>query len=346
MRGIVYHGAGDMRVESVPDPKPQDARSAIVRVEATAICGSDLHLYHGLMMTEGPFTVGHEFIGEVVEVGSEVRNFKSGDRVIVAGVIGCGDCDSCRRGEVVRCLNHMNRVFGVMPDLPGGQAEAVAVPGADYSMTLMPDGISQEQAVLLTDILPTGFFGAKSARIQPGDTVAILGAGPVGIQALVCAQLYGPSRVIVVDPVPERRALAVSLGAEAVTPDNALMHVIEATGGQGADAVIEAVGAQETIHSGMMLARPGAVLAVIGVNLEMDFPLPMPLAVTKDLTMTFGVVPVPEFWPALIPLLQSGRIRPEVAFSHRLGLSEGAEAYRRFDKREDGFMKVLLDPTS
>ena len=120
MRGIVYHGAGDMRVESVPDPKPQDARSAIVRVEATAICGSDLHLYHGLMMTDGPFTVGHEFIGEVVEVGSEVRNFKSGDRVIVAGVIGCGDCDSCRRGEVVRCLNHMNRVFGVMPDLPGG----------------------------------------------------------------------------------------------------------------------------------------------------------------------------------------------------------------------------------
>ena len=271
MRGIVYHGAGDMRVESVPDPKPQDARSAIVRVEATAICGSDLHLYHGLMMTDGPFTVGHEFIGEVVEVGSEVRNFKSGDRVIVAGVIGCGDCDSCRRGEVVRCLNHMNRVFGVMPDLPGGQAEAVAVPGADYSMTLMPDGISEEQAVLLTDILPTGFFGAKSARINPGDTVAILGAGPVGIQALICAQLYGPSRIIVVDPVPERRALAVSLGAEAVTPDNALMHVIEATGGQGADAVIEAVGAQETIHSGMMLARPGAVLAVIGVNLEMDF---------------------------------------------------------------------------
>jgi len=198
---------------------------------------------------------------------------------------------------------------------------------------------------LLTDILPTGLFGARSARIQPGDTVAILGAGPVGIQALLCAQLYGPARIIVVDPVPERRALAVSLGADAVVPEEALLAIIESTGGQGADAVIEAVGAQETIHSAMMLARPGAVIAVIGVNLDMEFPLPMPLAVTKDLTMSFGVVPVPEFWPTLIPLLQAGQLQPEVVFSHHMGLSEGAEAYRQFDRREEGFMKVMLDPT-
>lgn len=334
-----------MRVEQIDDPQPQDAGSVIVKIDATAICGSDLHLYHGKMMTEGPFTVGHEFVGEVVETGSEVRRFRTGDKVICSGVIGCGDCDFCRRSEVVRCRNHQNRVYGVMPDLPGGQAEAVAVPGADYAMTKMPEAVSIEQAVLLTDILPTGYFGAKGADIRPGDTVVVVGAGPVGIQALLCAQLFGPARVFVIDPVPERRALAETLGGEALAPEDALEHVIAATDGQGADGVIEAVGAQATIHSAMMLARPGASIAVVGVNLEMDFPLPMPIAVAKDLTMRFGVVPVPEFWPTLIPLLQAGKLSPEVVFTHRMGLSEGAEAYRRFDARENGILKVLLDPT-
>lgn len=334
-----------MRVEQVADPQPQDAAGVIVKVDATAICGSDLHLYHGQMMTEGPFTVGHEFVGEVVETGSEVRRFRTGDKVICSGVIGCGDCDSCRRGEVVRCRKHQNRVYGVMPDLPGGQAEAVAVPGADCAMTKMPEGVSVEQAVLLTDILPTGYFGARGADIRPGDTVVVVGAGPVGIQALLCAQLFGPARVFVIDPVAERRELAASLGGEPLTPDEALERVIAATDEQGADAVIEAVGARETIHSAMMLARPGASVAVIGINLEMEFPLPMPLAVTKDLTMRFGVVPVPEFWPVLIPLLQAGKLNPEVVFTHHMGLSEGADAYRRFDARQDGILKVLLDPS-
>jgi len=329
MRGLVLHGPGDVRVESLPDPTPEDGRGALVRVERTALCGSDLHLYHGA----------------VVETGREVRGVRPGDRVLVYGVIGCGDCAACLRGQVVRCRRMATRVFGVRPDLPGGQAEAVAVPAADHAVRRIPEGVSAEQAVLLTDILPTGHFGAKLADIRPGQDVAVLGLGPVGLLAVLCAGLFGPARIFAVDPVEARRARAAELGAVPLAPDEAPAALAEATGGQGVDAVIEAVGADATILSALQWVRAGGTVAVIGVNVRMDLPFPMGLAFMKDLTLRTGLVPVPELWPELEALVAAGRLAPERVFTHRMGLSEGAEAYRLFAAREQGVLKVLLDPT-
>ncbi len=345
MRGLVFHGKADVRVENLPDPTPPDAHGAVVRVERTAICGSDLHLYHGEMPVGEGFTLGHEFVGEVVETGSAVEGFRAGDRVIVSGVIGCGLCERCLRGEVVRCERKQTRVFGVGPDLDGGQAEAVAVPGARHAMKKIPDGVSVEQAVLLTDILPTGYFGARMASIQPGDTVIVVGAGPVGLLALLSAQLFGPARVLVVDRVPERLEMARSLGGTPIPADEADAAIVHLTNEQGADSVIEAVGADETILKSLMWVRAGGTVSVIGVNTSPALPFPMGLALMKDLTFRTGLVPVPELWPALVPLVAEGKLAPERVFTHRMGLSEGPEAYRRFDAREDGILKVLLDPT-
>ena len=188
MRATVLNGPGDVSVESVDEPTLPDAESVIVRITHTAICGSDLHLYHGLHGTPG-LHLGHEFVGEVVEAGADVRTMRVGDQVLVSGVIGCGRCELCRKGEVVRCVTGMPRVFGHSLDLPGGQAEMAAVPAADTACRVIPEGITAEEAVLLTDILPTGFYGARNAEVKPGDTVAVIGLGPVGVFALQSAQI-------------------------------------------------------------------------------------------------------------------------------------------------------------
>ncbi len=346
MRGLVFHGPGDIRCERVADPRPDDERGAIVRVASTAICGSDLHLYHGTLPVDRPgFTVGHEFVGEVVETGSGVARFHAGDRVLVSGVIGCGSCPACARGGVTLCEKRRTRVFGTSSTLPGGQAEAVAVPDADTSMLRIPDGISDEQAVLLTDILPTGWYGARNAEIRPGQTVAVIGLGPVGMLALESAWLFGPSRVFAIDRVPERLARARDLGAIALDAAAAEVALRDATGGLGPDCVIEAVGADATIQSALRVVRPGGVVSVIGVNVNPAFAFPMGLAFMKDLTFRIGICPVPEMWPTLVPLVRAGRLHPERVFTHRLPLSDGAKAYDLFDRRADGVLKVLLDPS-
>lgn len=345
-RALVYHGKADIRLEKLPDPTPPDSRGVIVRVERTAICGSDLHLYHGTLPVPPGFTLGHEFVGEVVETGRDVRHFRTGDRVIVSGVIGCGECRACAGGHPIRCQRHGTRVFGNSRELPGGQAEAAAVPAADTALLRVPDGISVEQAVLLTDILPTGYFGAKNADIRPGQSVAVIGLGPVGQCALQCAQLFGPARVFAIDRVPARLEAARSQGAIPIdAAGDAHAEILEATDGQGVDAVIEAVGADETIALALRLVRVAGVVSVIGVSTNMAFPFPMLLALMKDLTFRIGICPVPELWDDLVPLLQSQRLRPDALFTHRLPLSRGVEAYELFDARRDGVMKVLLDPS-
>jgi threonine dehydrogenase-like Zn-dependent dehydrogenase len=243
-RALVYHGKADVRVESLPDPAPRDARGVVVRVERTAICGSDLHLYHGNLPIPPGFTLGHEFVGEVVEAGSDVRKFRAGDRVIVSGVIGCGECRACAAGHPIRCERHQTRVFGNSHELPGGQAKRSRCPAPTAALLRVPDGISVEQAVLLGDILPTGYYGAKNADIRPGQSVAVIGLGPVGQCALQCAQLFGPARVFAIDPVPARLAAASAQGAIPIDASRDPLGTIrDATQGQGPDAVIEAVGA-------------------------------------------------------------------------------------------------------
>ena len=345
MRAVVLHGERDIRVDDVPDAGVPGPDGLLLRVDRTAICGSDLHLYHGPMTVPGAH-LGHEFVGTVEEVGADVQTVRAGDRVLVSGVIGCGRCQACRAGDVVVCLNAGTKVFGTSLELAGGQAEAVAVPAADTSVIKIPDAISEEQAVLLTDILPTGYLGALRADITPGDVVVVIGLGPVGVFALQCAQLHGPSRILAVDMVPERLARAEELGAEPIDASDGatIAKVLDATGGRGAPAVIEAVGADQTISDALFCAAPGGTVSVIGVNLNLGLPMPMPVLLMKRLTFRVTLASIPTTWPALLPLVASGRLHPEDVFTHHLGLSEAAEAYRLFESRTDGVLKVLLDP--
>ena len=345
MRALVYHGARDIRCETLPDPAPDGPGGAVVRIERTAICGSDLHIYHG-DMGEGRFGVGHEAIGEVVETGSGVQGFRSGDRVLVSGVVGCASCPACRRSAVTECEGAGARVFGTNQGLAGGQAEAIAVPDADAALHAIPDGVSDASAVLLTDILPTGYYGAEMAEIEPGHDVAVIGCGPVGLMAIQSAWLFGPRRVFALDRVPERLAAARDLGATTIdVSGDAHAQVLEATDGLGPHSVIEAVGADATIQDAMALVRRGGRVSVIGVNMNPALPFPMMLALAKGLTFRTGVCPVPRFWRHLVPLLAEGKLAPDFVFTHQMALGDGPEAYALFDSRREGVLKVLLDPT-
>lgn len=345
MRAVVLTGERSVAVEQVPDPAITTPDAAIVKVERTAICGSDLHLYHAMSGFDGT-RLGHEFIGTIVETGSDVSTLGTGERVLVTGVIGCGRCSQCLSGDPVLCRNSATRVFGTPGGPPGGQAEFVEVPAADAWALRIAEGITDEQAVLLTDILPTAFLGARDAGIEPGSTVAVIGLGPVGQLAVACAQLYSPARVIAVDPMPGRRQRAEALGADPVDPADGgtVAAIMERTSGSGADAVIEAAGADATIADAVMCAAPGSTVSIIGVNMNIALPFPMIVATLKRLTLRPQLASIPTTWHALMPLLQTGRLRPDDLFTHRLGLSEAATAYALFDSHEA--LKVLLDPSA
>ena len=346
MKGIVFHGPGDVRVESVPDPTLTDSRSAIVKVACASICGSDLHPYHGVMPVPAGVVLGHECVGVIEDVGRDVARFKKGDRVIVPGVIGCGNCAACHRGYVVGCLNLFSKVYGFSPELPGGQAEALTVPNADAHLFPTPPQLTDEQVLFLTDILPTGFYGAKNAAIEPGQTIAVVGCGPVGLFAIMTAQLFGPARILAIDKVGHRLELARTLGATPIDASSAdpRVGVLDATNGRGADAVIEAVGATDTVQLALDLVRIGGVVSVVGVLLDAAFPFPMGTAFMKDITFRIGLVNVPGLVQTLLPLVESGRLDPTTLISHRLPLSEGRRAYDLFNRREDGCVKVVLRP--
>ena len=346
MRATVLEGPRQVAVHDVPDPVLPGPDGVIVTVEHTAICGSDLHLYHDAPTGPG-IQLGHEAIGTVAEAGPQVHSVRVGDRVLVSGVIGCGVCAPCLAGQPNVCLAGKSAAFGTVPDLPGGQAEAMAVPFADVFALPIPDGVADDEAVLLTDILPTGYVGALRASIKPGSTVVVVGLGPVGVMAVQCAALFGPARILAIDVVPERLARADRLGAEPIDARVApgALQVLEATGGRGAESVIEAVGADATVVEAVNCAATGGTISIVGVNLTMDLPFPMGLVFLKSMTLRTIFAPIPSTWPALVPLLQSGRLSGlGETFTHRLGLSQAAEAYELFDSRADGVLKVLLTP--
>ena len=392
MKALCWHGKGDVRVDTVPDPKIQDPRDAIIRVTSTAICGSDLHLYDGYMPTmESGDILGHEFMGEVVELGALVTNLKKGDRVVVPFTMACGSCFFCQK-QLYSCCDNSNPnrkvaeeamghspsgLFGyshMLGGFPGGQAEYVRVPFADVGPFKIPEGLPDEKVLFLSDIFPTGYMAAEQADIEPGDTVAVWGCGPVGQFCIQSAWMLGAGRVIAIDTVPERLRLAETHG-KAETID--FMHVegsvydrLQAmTGGRGPDRCIDAVGAEahglgstaalvdkvkatvglgsdrpEVLRQAILCCRKGGTISVPGVYLGYLDKVPMGAFVNKALTMKTGQTHVHRYFKPLMEKIERGHIDPSFLITHRLPLDQAPQAYKTFRDKQDGCIKVVMKP--
>jgi 2-desacetyl-2-hydroxyethyl bacteriochlorophyllide A dehydrogenase len=353
MQGVTFHGAHDFRLESIEDPVLRAPTDAVIRVTRTAICGSDLHLWHGALPTlDRGFTVGHEFVGTVDEVGSAVRSVRPGDRVLASCTIGCGSCSFCRRGLYSGCSvttagGTRNNILGFSAALPGGQAERACVPFADTNLFRIPDAVSDEQAIFLTDILPTAYMATELAGVRAGDRVVVLGCGPVGSLVQRCAWIRGAARVIAVDPEEARRAHAAGIGCEVIDPEeeDLAARVVELTGGEGADSVIEAVGRPELVAAAVPLLRPGGTVAVAGV-IAAPVEIPWALVMLRNLSLRAGLVNPQQHVHRLLALIESGRLDPTELITHRMPLSEAIAAYELFAERRDGVLKIVIHPES
>lgn len=343
MRAVRLMGPEEVRLDDVPEPEVRDPGDAVVRVTATAICGADLLPYHGMTPGFEPGTVlGHEFVGVVEAVGDDVRAVAPGRRVVNTSMISDGTCPHCRAGRVTQCESRaMFGYSGVYPRLEGGQADLVRVPNANRSLFPVPDDVSDDDAVFVADILPTGFAGVRRGEVGVGDVVVVLGAGPVGLMAVLSAR--GSARdLIAVDGVAERRALAEKLGAHAVAPEDAARAVAAASGGLGADVVVEAAGALPALDASLQLVRPQGTVSVIGAHFEPDYPLNNALMFEKEITLRFTIGDPTRDRERLLATIQAGTMRPSEVITHHLPLGEAADAYRMFDSREA--TKVVLVP--
>jgi len=345
MKAATFQGVGDVKVIDVPKPSIKGVDEVLVKVTLGAVCGSDLHAYHGRIPMIAGELLGHEFVGVVEEVGSEVKRFKAGDRVVASFFVACGHCALCRKGDFNECANLATFGFGaVLGGLGGGQSEYVVVPMADSSMELIPQEVTDEQAVFVGDILSTGLFAAERAEITYGDCVAVIGAGPVGLMATMCAQLFGPAKIFVVDKVDSRLELAQELGGIPIDASkvNAIEAILAQTAGLGADSSIEAVGASATIDTAMRSVRGGGTVSMVGVPSEFTADFPYYLFWEKALTFRSGRCNVPKYMRPLLDLIAAGRLHPEKIISHRMKLDQAEEAYRLFDAREA--TKIVLTP--
>jgi len=390
MRALVWHGTQDIRCETVPDPQIEDDRDAIIKVTVCAICGSDLHLYDHFMpgMQSGD-VMGHEFMGEVVETGRGVNGaLKKGERVVIPFTIICGECDQCKRGFFSVCeRSNRNKhvaakafghttagLFGythITGGYPGGQAEYVRVPFADRTHIKVPDSLTDEQVLFLGDIFPTGWQAAVQADIQPTDTVAIWGAGPVGQMAVRSALLLGARQVVCIDSVPERLDMARAGGA--ITIDNGRESVVERlnelTAGKGPEKCIDAVGmeahapralehAYDRVKQAVMLesdrptvlremiyvCRPAGILSIPGVYGGLIDKVPMGAVMNKGLTIRTGQTHVNRWTDDLVRRIEAGQIDPSFVITHRASLEQGPEMYRTFRDKTDNCIKVVLRP--
>ena len=344
MKAVTFHGAGDVQVAEVDAPKLQAPTDALLRVSSAAICGTDLHVYSGrLPMPATGWVMGHEYLGEVVETGEAVTRFRPGDRVVGAPFAACGQCDDCRRGWPSQCRKQEH--FGTFI-LAGAQAEYLRVPYADFTLEKLPDGLSDEQTILVGDVLPTGYFAAERGDIRPGDNVVVVGSGPVGLCAQMCARLFDPKAVIAVDSVPERLEMARRLGSLAVdmSTGDALAAVREHTGGVGAEVVIEAVGHEASLRSCFDYVRPAGTISAVGVYSEAEFAFPMFKSYLQDLTFRIGGCPVRNYMGKLLELIADGTLDATSLVTHTLPLAEAPAAYEMFAERRDGCVKVVLTP--
>jgi threonine dehydrogenase-like Zn-dependent dehydrogenase len=388
MKACCWYGKNDVRVETVPDPQIRNPHDAIVKVNLTAICGSDLHLMHGAVPSMEPGDIlGHEFMGEVMDVGPGNQKLKRGDRVVAPFTIACGKCFYCHHDLWSLCDNSnpnavmLEKVYGfsgsglfgyshLYGGYAGGQAEYVRVPFADVGLFPIPDSVDDEHALFLSDIFPTGYQAAENCSIEPGDTIAVWGCGPVGQFAIRSAFLLGAERVIAIDDVPERLHLAERAGAETINYDHT--DVIETlkimTGGRGPDGCIDAVGFEahgatlpalydevkyrahlETdkpiaLREAIQACRKGGTVSIPGVYAGFVDQLPIGAAFAKGLTLKMGQTQVQKYMGKLMRLVDEGKIDPTFVITHRLSLRNAAEGYDVFDHKKDSCVKVVMRP--
>ena len=390
MRALRWHGKHDIRCDNhVPDPLIEDPRDAIIKVSSCAICGSDLHLYDGFMpgMKHGDI-MGHEFMGEVMEVGSGNKKLKVGDRVVVPFTIICGECEQCRRGNFSVCertnrnKDIADKMFGhttaglfgythLTGGYAGGQAEYVRVPYADVGPVVIPEGMTDEQVLFLGDILPTGWQAAAQCDIQPSDTVAVWGAGPVGQFAIRSAIMMGAEQVVCIDNVPERLSMARAGGAITINFDeeSVLERLSELTRGKGPEKCIDSVGMEahaarsidsmydrakqalmletdrpHVLREMIYVCRPAGILSIPGVYGGLIDKVPFGAAMNKGLTFRMGQTHVNRWTDDLLKRIQEGQIDPTFVITHSVGLEQGPEMYKTFRDKQDGCIKVILKP--
>ncbi|MBE9227979.1 glutathione-dependent formaldehyde dehydrogenase [Phormidium sp. LEGE 05292] len=389
MKAVCWHGTNDVRVETVPDPKILNPRDAIIKITSTAICGSDLHIYDGFIPTmEKGDILGHEFMGEVVDLGSAVKNVKIGDRVVVPFTISCGNCFFCNRDLWSLCDNSnpnawmAEKMMGHSPSglfgyshlfggYAGGQAEYARVPFADVGLFKIPEGLADEQVLFLTDIFPTGYMAAENCQIEPGDTVAIWGCGPVGQFAIKSAYLLGADRVIAIDRIPERLQMAKEQGnAEIINYEevDAGEALKEMTGGRGPDACLDAVGMEahgtgldalydkakqavrlETdrptaLRQVIVACRKGGRVSLAGVYGGFLDKVPMGAAFNKGLSFKMGQTHVHRYLKPLLEHIQNGKIDPSFVITHKMNLEDAPKGYEIFKNKKDNCIKVVLKP--
>ena len=344
MRALLYNAPHDIRLGSTPEPKLLDDRDAIVRVEVAGLCGSDLHVWHGRETGLDQGTVlGHEFAGVVVEAGHEA-DWRAGDRVVAPFTTNCGNCFYCHEGLTARCTR--GQLFGWVQGgvgLHGGQAEFVRVPLADSTLIAVSDDVALDLALLMGDVLSTGWHAAQKAYVSHGQVVVVLGLGPVGLCAVLAAQERGVGRVLAFDGVAERRAFAASLGAEAhdVGP-GALAAVHAVTDGRGADAVLECVGSPAAARLAFDLTRPGGTISAVGVHHEAGFVFSPVEAYDRNITYRIGRCPARAYAEDLAPVLRRHAAVLSRLITHRVPLERGPEMYRLFDEKRDGVLKVVF----
>ena len=348
MRALTFQSEREVAVETVDDPRLDTPLDAIVRVQLCAVCGSDLHVYHGREKGIDPHcAMGHEFLGEVVEVGSGVSQLKPGQRVVSPFTTSCGSCDFCRLGLTSRCQR--GQLFGWVSDgvgLQGSQAEYVRVPLADSTLIPLTDELDDREALLLGDVLSTGYFCAEQASIQKGGCWVVVGCGPVALCSILAARELGAERIFAIDRVPERLALATAFGANALNFETQDFRgeIFEATQGRGADAVLEGVGNATAHRSALDLLRPGGVLSVVGVHNEPQFSFSPTEAYDKNLTYRVGRCPARRLAGELSPFAARHASSLRQLWTHEMPLDDGAKAYRIFDEKRDGCIKVALKP--
>jgi threonine dehydrogenase-like Zn-dependent dehydrogenase len=389
MKALVWHGKEDVRCDTVPDPKIEQPTDIVVRITATAICGSDLHLYDGLMPTmKSGDILGHEPMGIVEEVGSSVTKLKKGDRVVVPFTIACGKCWFCEQTLFSLCDNtnpnheqaetamghSPSGLFGyshMLGGYPGGQAEYLRVPYADVGPIKIESDLPDEKVLFLSDIYPTGFMAAENANIQPGDTVAVWGCGPVGQFVIRSAWMLGAGRVIAIDDVAERLAMARAGKAETIdtNTENASERLKEMTKGRGPDSCIDAVGAEAhgtnalekavdtakvamklstdrpgALRQAIMACRKGGTLSVPGVYIGLLDKIPFGALMNKGLTVKTGQTHVQRYLAPLLKTIEDGKLDPSFVITHERPLEEGPELYKTFRDKKDGCIKVVLKP--